>query len=141
MKWMFWSFSKIQKWTRWLTLIIGAILKISGLNQGWNWYRASGDSCPRLIKSRLLHVEKLMYGGNGPTIFFLFLTIGPTIGIYSFQEVNIYWLWWNKRILLMMIFTRYREKYNSFENCISAIILYINGSSNANLYTKLNVMT
>lgn len=132
---------KNKKLTRWLTVIIGAILKISGLNQGWNWYRASGDSCPRLIKSRLLHVEKLMYGGNGPTIFFLFLTIGPTIGIYSFQEVNIYWLWWNKRILLMMIFTRYREKYNSFENCISAIILYINGSSNANLYTKLNVMT
>lgn len=132
---------KNKKLTRWLTVIIGAILKISGLNQGWNWYRASGDSCPRLIKSRLLHVEKLMYGGNGPTIFFLFLTIGPTIGIYSFQEVNIYWLWWNKRILLMMIFTRYREKYNSFENCISAIILFINGSSNANLYTKLNVMT
>lgn len=132
---------KNKKLTRWLTVIIGAILKISGLNQGWNWYRARGDSCPRLIKSRLLHVEKLMYGGNGPTIFFLFLTIGPTIGIYSFQEVNIYWLWWNKRILLMMIFTRYREKYNSFENCISAIILYINGSSNANLYTKLNVMT
>lgn len=131
---------KNKKLTRWLTVIIGAILKISGLNQGWNWYRASGDSCPRLIKSRLLHVEKLMYGGDGPTIFF-FLTIGPTIGIYSFQEVNIYWLWWNKRILLMMIFTRYREKYNSFENCISAIILYINGSSNANLYTKLNVMT
>lgn len=131
---------KNKKLTRWLTVIIGAILKISGLNQGWNWYRARGDSCPRLIKSRLLHVEKLMYGGDGPTIFF-FLTIGPTIGIYSFQEVNIYWLWWNKRILLMMIFTRYREKYNSFENCISAIILYINGSSNANLYTKLNVMT
>lgn len=131
---------KNKKLTRWLTVIIGAILKISGLNQGWNWYRARGDSCPRLIKSRLLHVEKLMYGGDGPTIFF-FLTIGPTIGIYSFQEVNIYWLWWNKRILLMMIFTRYREKYNSFENCISAIILFINGSSNANLYTKLNVMT